>query len=67
MKHEGELRSTNAVKMCVQVAFIIADSTHPVYYKTLKHALGIEAVGEHVFMNTIRYMYHVVKLMLDDR
>ena len=35
------------------------------YYKTLKHALGIEAVGEHAFMDTIRYMFPVVKSMLD--
>ena len=47
IKHEGEFGSTNVVKMCVQVAFIIAGSTHAVYYKTLKHTLGIEAVGEH--------------------
>ena len=65
MKHEGECGSTNAVKMCVQVAFIIAGSTHAVYYKTLKHALGIEAVGEHAFMDTIHYMFPVVKSMLD--
>ena len=51
--------------MCVQVAFIIASSTDAVYYKTLKHALGIEAVGEHAFMDTIRYMFPVVKSMLD--
>ena len=31
--------------MCVQVAFIIAGSTQAVYYKTLKNALGIEAVS----------------------
>jgi hypothetical protein len=65
MKHKGECGSTNAVKMCVQVAFIIAGSTHAVYYKTLKHALGIEAVGEHAFMDTIRCMFPVVKSMLD--
>ena len=35
MKHEGQCGSTNAVGMCVQVAFIIAGSTHAVYYKTL--------------------------------
>ena len=56
MKHEGEFWSTNAVKMCVQVAFIIAGSTHAVYYKTLKHALGIEAVGEHAFMVVICFL-----------
>ena len=39
------LGSTNTVSMCVPVAFIIAGSTHAVYYKTLKHALGIEAVS----------------------
>ena len=43
-----------------------ACSTHAVYYKTLKHTLGIEAVGDHAFMATIYYMYLVVKSMLDD-
>ena len=63
MKNEGACRSTKVVGMCVQFAFIIAGSIHAVYYKTLKHALGIEAVGD---MATIRYMYPVVKLMLDE-
>ena len=33
------------VSKCVQVAFIVAGSTHMGYYKTLKHALGIDVVG----------------------
>ena len=35
----------NIVSKCVQVAFIVAGSTHMGYYKTLKHALGIDVVG----------------------
>ena len=60
-----QLGSTNAVRMCVQVAFIIAGSTHAVYYKTLKLALGIEAARAPVFMDTIYAMYPIVKSMLD--
>ena len=53
------------ISMCVQVAFIIASSTHAVYYKTLKLALGIQAVSAPVFMGTIESMYPIVKSMLD--
>ena len=60
-----QLGSTNTVSMCVQVAFIIAGSTHAVYYKTLKHALGIEAVSAPSFMDTSYTMYPIVKSMLD--
>ena len=31
--------NSNSISMCVQVAFIVAGSTHAVYYKTLKNAL----------------------------
>ena len=65
VKNEKLRGNTNAVGMCVQIAFIIAGSTHAVYYKTLKHALGIDAVCMDVFMDTIYYMYPVVKSMLD--
>ena len=41
VKNEKLHGNTNAVGMCVQIAFIIAGSTHAVYYKTLKYALGI--------------------------
>ena len=58
--------NTDTVSMSVQVAFIVAGSTHAVYYKTLKHALGIDAVGMDVFMDTIYYMYPIVKSILDD-
>ena len=58
---------TNTVSMSVKVAFIVAGSTHAVYYyKTLKHALGIDAVCMDVFMDTIYYMYPTVKSILDD-
>ena len=53
MKNEKQCGNTNAVGMCVQIAFIIAGSTHAVYYKTLKYALGINAVCKNVFMDTI--------------
>ena len=46
----------HTVSMYVQVAFIIAGSTHAVYYKTLKLALGIEAASAPVFMDTIYAM-----------
>ena len=38
---------------------------HAVYYKTLKLALGIQAVSAPVFMGTIESMYPIVKSMLD--
>ena len=43
--HVSQCENSNAISMCVQVAFIIAGSTQAVYYKTLKNALGIEAVS----------------------
>ena len=36
---------TSDISVCVQVAFILAGSTHTTYYKTLQHALGIKAVS----------------------
>ena len=52
--------------MCVQVAFILAGSTHATYYKTLCHALGMDAVSMVPFLDTIKRMYPVVKEMLDE-
>ena len=57
-------RTKDIVSKCVQVAFIVAGSTHIGYYKTLKHALGIGVVGPNAFMDTIRNMYPIVKSML---
>ena len=51
--------------MCVQVAFIIAGSTHATYYKTLQHALGINSCQYGHFFETIEHMHPVVKAMLD--
>ena len=51
---------------CVQVAFIVAGCTHAVYYKILKSALGIDAISEPVFMDTIYSMYPIVQSMLDE-
>ena len=56
---------TSDISVCVQVAFIIAGSTHATYYKTLQHALGIKAVGMRTFLHTIERMHPVVKAMLD--
>ena len=35
----------NAISFCVQVAFIMAGSTHAVYSKTLSRALGMNTVS----------------------
>ena len=59
-------RTKDIVSICVQVAFTVAGSTHMGYYKTLKHALGIDVVGPNAFMDTIRNMYPIVKSMLDE-
>ena len=56
----------NVISTCIQVGFICAGITHAVYYKTLKNALGIEAVSAPAFMDTIYSMYPIVKAMLDD-
>ena len=57
-------RSTE-IGIAIQVAFIVAGCTHMTYYKTLKHALGINAVPWCDFQSTIEMLYPVVKLMLD--
>ena len=38
---QGMTRGMNPISLCVQVAFIMAGSTHAVYAKTLRHALGM--------------------------
>ena len=60
-----ELTSTSEISTAVQVAFIVAGCTYTTYYKTLKHALGIDAVEWHQFQSTIARMYPIVKLMVD--
>ena len=45
---------------------IIGGSTHAVYYKTLKHALGIQAVTENIFRDTIHAMHPIVKALLNE-
>ena len=59
-------KNKNVISTCVQVAFLCAGITHAVYYKTLKNALGIEAVSAPAFMDTIHSMHPIVKSMLDD-
>ena len=49
-----ELGNGSEVSIAVQVAFIIAGCTHATYYKTLKHALGINAVNWYDFQSTMR-------------
>ena len=41
---KSKLYNTSDISMSVRVAFIVAGSTYTTYYKTLKHALGIDAV-----------------------
>ena len=48
-----ELHNTSDISVAVQVAFIVAGCTHTTYYKTLKHALGIDAVHWTAFQSTI--------------
>ena len=59
------VRGMNSISVCVQVAFIMAGSTHAVYAKTLKHALGMNTVSNGAFLKTIECMYPVVKDVLD--
>ena len=60
-----QLAKMSAVSMCVQGAFILAGSTHATYYKTLRHALGMDAMSMVPFLDTIKCMYPVVNEMLD--
>ena len=48
----------------IQVAFIVAGCTHTTYYKTLKHALGVDAVQWTTFQSTIKQMLPVVEEMV---
>ena len=59
------LYNTSDISMSVQVAFIVAGCTHTTYYKTLKHALGIDAVQWTTFQSTIKRMFPVVQEMVD--
>ena len=43
----------------------MAGCTHTTYYKTLKHALGINAVQWSTFQSTIKRMFPVVQEMVD--
>ena len=58
--------ASSSISMCVQVAFIVAGCTHAVYHRTLKLALGIQAVCMKTFLKTIESMYPVVKEILDE-
>ena len=56
---------TTEIGIAIQVAFIVAGCTYMTYYKTLKHALGINAVQWCDFQSTIEMMYPIVKLLVD--
>ena len=60
-----DLHDTSAISVAIQMAFIVAGCTHTTYYKTLKHALGIDAVHWTTFQSTIECMYPVVLEMVD--
>ena len=62
-RYENEPAYNNDISVSVQVAFILAGSTH---CKTLQNALGMKTVNARVFLNTIEKMYPVVKAMVDD-
>ena len=59
-------RVSSVLSRCVLVAFILAGSTHAVYFKTLKLGLGVEAMSQSVFIDTMHAMYPIVKSMLDE-
>ena len=59
-KCETVLAGSNTISVSLQVAFIIAGSTHATYCKTLGHSLGIDTVSAPTFMCTIRAMYSIV-------
>ena len=67
MLHVSNTCDKNVISTCVQVAFLCAGITHAVYYKTLKNALGIEAVRAPAFMDTIHSMHPIVKSMKDKK
>ena len=49
---KSELYNTSFISISVQVAFIVAGCTHTTNYKTLKHALGIDAVQWTTFQSS---------------
>ena len=61
---KNKLYNTSDISMSVQVAFIVAGCTHTTY-KTLNHALGIDAVKWTTFQSTINRMFPVVQDMVD--
>ena len=63
---ETVLAGSNTISVSLQVAFIIAGSTHATYCKTLGHFLGIDVVSSSTFMCTIRAMHSIVESMLDE-
>ena len=65
-KCETVLAGSNTISVSLQVAFIIAGSTHATYCKTLGHFLGIDVVSSSTFMRTIRAMHSIVESMLDE-
>ena len=60
-KCETVLAGSNTISVSLQVAFILAGSTHATYCKTLGHSLGIDVVNSSTFMCTIRAMHSIVE------
>ena len=59
-------QSSTEISMAIQVAFIVAGCTHATYCKVLQHALGMQAVSEATFRDTILKMHPIVEGMLDE-
>ena len=57
---------TSEISRALQVAFIISGCTYTTYIKVMRHSLGIATKEHKDFMDTIRFMYPVVKEMVDD-
>ena len=56
---------TSEISRTLHVAFIVSGCTYTTYAKVLHHALGIQASHFNHFMETIRFMYPIVKEMVD--
>ena len=52
-RYENEPAYNNDISVSVQVAFILAGSTHTTYCKTLQNALGMKTVNANMFYETI--------------
>ena len=46
-------QTSTEISMAIQVAFVVEGCTHAMYCKVLQHALGMQAVSEATFRDTI--------------